>query len=400
MEEDLINEIFKINEKAKNQAKKYPKKRFVYNELFEKKSRTFIGIAGLRGIGKTILLKQKLLETENAVYMSLDSLENINLYKTAETLKKNYGIKTLLLDEISYCRNWQKDIKKIYDFLDLKVWFTSSVAIDIIHSKYDLGRRVISKNVYPFSFREYLYFSRNIIEKQAEITDINKPELLQKISRHDHEFEEYINGGLIPALLEEKEFSIISNILDRIIERDLVYSLNFSGEDISNTKIMLEYIANAGIDDVSYSSTAKNIGITKYKAMQYVDALEKAFVLNAVKPTGTNVLKEPKILFVPPFRLKYLKNKDFKENIGAFREEFFVENMKRLEAEIHYIKGKKGEKKPDYLVKFDGKEFVFEIGGKRKTRTQLKNYKKEKYILAFPSNSVNPYRPLLFAGFL
>jgi len=35
--------------------------------------------------------------------------------------------------------------------------------------------------------------------------------------------------------------------------------------------------------------------------------------------------------------------------------------MKRISAEIHYIKGKKGEKKPDYLIKFKGKEEVEEL---------------------------------------
>lgn len=400
--DNSINEILKMSNKAKKDAKKYSKKRFIYKEIFEKKGKAFVGIAGLRGTGKTVLLKQKLLETQNAVYFSLDTTESLNLYETAEYLENNYGTKILLFDEISYYKNWQKEIKKIYDFLNVKVFFTSSVAIDIIHSKYDLGRRVIIKNLFPFSFREFLFFSKKISEKQLTLKDINKKSVLQKISQYSYLFEEYIRGGLMPSFLDERDFSTISNILERIIERDLVYSLNFSGEDISNIKLMLEFIANASIDGISYSSISKNIGITKYKATQYVNALEKAFILNVLKPKGTNVLREPKILFVPPFRLKYSKNKEIKEIIGALREEFFVENMKMNSLKIHYLKGKRGEKTPDYFLREKNKDYVFEIGGKSKTRTQLTRFYsvKNKFILTQPPNITETYKPLIFTGFL
>ena len=276
-EENLLGEILKLNEKVKEEAGKYKTKRFFYKNIFDDNGKSFVGIAGPRGSGKTILLKQRLLEENDAVYVSVDAFDNLNIYKLAESLKEKYGIKTLFLDEIHYAKNWQADFKKIYDFLNMKIYFTSSVSIDIVHSKYDLGRRVIVKTLQPFSFREFLFFHKKILEKPLEINDISNIELMQKISRNDMLFSDYMHGGLLPAYLEEKNYAIFSNTLDRIIEKDLVYALNFTGKDINNIKIMLEYIANAGIDDVSYSSIAKNIGITKYTVIKYVDALEKAF---------------------------------------------------------------------------------------------------------------------------
>lgn len=303
IEADLIGKLLEANETARKQAAKYPERRLAFEEIFAK-GRAFVGIAGLRGIGKTVMLKQKLLDSKDAFYISLDNYNSIDLFETAKKLNETYGIKELLLDEINYCKNWQQGLKKIFDFLEMRVFFTSSVAIDIINSRIDLSRRAIVRKAFPFSFREFILFYKGEKFEKMKIADIKNTKKLQKITRFDILFKDYIQGGLIPAFLEEKNTEIFSGILERIIEKDLVFSLNFNGEDIQNVKTMLEFIANSGIDDVSYSSISKNIGITKYKAMHYVQALEKAFVLNVVKPKGSNVVKEPKILFVPLFPLR------------------------------------------------------------------------------------------------
>lgn len=385
---------------CKRAGKKIYKKRFAYQDIFTS-GKSFVGIAGLRGIGKTTILKQRLLESDNKFYISLDNFKTIDLYKITEVLIARYGIKELLLDEISYYKNWQQEFKKIYDRLEIKIYFTSSVAIDIVKAKSDLSRRVIVKELHPLSFREFIYFYKHKLIEKMDIRNINNFPKLQEISRFDYLFEEYVSGGLITAHLAEKDVAIFNNILERIIERDLVFSLNFDGKDIVNVKNMLEFIANSKVDDISYSSIARNIGISKYLSIKYVDALKKAFVLNVTKPKGSNITKEPKILFSPPFRLCYAKNNSIIENIGALREEFFVENARIANAEIFYLKGTRGEKKPDYEFNIENKKFVFEVSGKQKTRTQiLKISENNRYILTQPSNIKNPYRPLLFIGFL
>jgi len=104
--QDSINKIFELNEIAKKQAEEYTKKREIYSEIKES-GKTFIGIAGLRGVGKTTILKQLLLECKNSIYISLDTLSNIDLFDLAKSLFENYNIKILLFDEINYYNNWQ-----------------------------------------------------------------------------------------------------------------------------------------------------------------------------------------------------------------------------------------------------------------------------------------------------
>ena len=94
---------------------------------------------------------------------------------------------------------------------------------------------------------------------------------------------------------------------------------------------MLSFIGKSETEGINYSSIARNCGITRYKAEQYVNLLEKAFILHQVFPKGTNVLKEPKILMSLPYRLLYT---EFKENLGALREDFFVEMMRMADEKI------------------------------------------------------------------
>jgi len=56
-------------------------------------------------------------------------------------------------------------------------------------------------------------------------------------------------------------------------------------------------------------------------------------------------------------------------NKGAIREEFFVNHVKRI-FETCYLKGKRGEKTPDFLVE----NTVIEVGGESKKRYQNPDY--------------------------
>jgi len=396
MEFDVINEILELNEKIKENV---PEKRRFYYKYLNSAMRPFLGIAGLKGAGKTVMLRQYLTTHPNTIYISLDSIEIPNLFEIAKYLSEERKIKTILLDEVHFYPNWKRDLKKIYDFLNVNVIYTSSVSMDIFSSRVDLSRRTITKEVYPFSLREYIYFTNDKNIKKLKIEDIDNNKVMQEIAQYDFLFNKYIEGGLLPAFLNQSNTDIFRNIALSVIGRDLPRTEKWTTEDISNVKNMLKFMATSKIDDISYSSISRNIGITKYKAEKYTSALEKSFILNVIEPKGTNITKEPKILFMPPFREAFSKNKEY--DMGAKREEFFVMSMKMLKIPIFYLKGKRGEKIPDYLINLNGNNYIFEIGGKNKGITQLKiNIKAKKYLLTNPSSIDKIRKPLIFAGFI
>ena len=146
------------------------------------------------------------------------------------------------------------------------------------------------------------------------------------------------------------------------------------------------------------SSLSRNLGITKYKAEQYVDCLEQAFILQRVCPEGTNVLREPKILMTPPCRLLY---RDPEDAIGGLREDFFVDMLRQAGIEISYLKSTRGEKTPDYLVAGGPDKLVVEMGGPGKGRQQFKGIEIDrKLVFAHTDAPTTSTIPLFLIGYL
>jgi len=394
-----LYEIFEFNENAKKSGAAYTKHRYILEEILSEKGKHFIGISGPRGTGKTVLLRQLLNIIPESFYISADTSENINLLEIAKILSNQNKIKVLLIDEIHFCKSYPKDLKKIYDFLDIKIIFTSSVSLSLFSSEFDLSRRVKIIKLYPFSFREFLYFENNLKISKISIDDIVNSSWKAEHMMHLHLFDDYLKGRLFPFTLEEPNFMpLVHNICKKVIHKDIPIVANLRLNEISKISKLLEFIGKSEVDGINYSSISKNIGITKYKAEQYVKLLSNAFVLNVVFPMGTNVLKEPKVLMNLPYRLIY---KDFDQCIGALREDFFVESAKMRGLMFHYLKTTRGSKTPDYLIVNKNEKIVIEIGGKGKGRTQFKGIKAEKkLILSHSLNISDNQRHLSLFGFI
>jgi predicted AAA+ superfamily ATPase len=63
-------DLVELDQLARQEGKKYDRKRFLYEDLQQLSGKHFTGIIGPRGAGKTVLLKQLLIEWENSFYVS------------------------------------------------------------------------------------------------------------------------------------------------------------------------------------------------------------------------------------------------------------------------------------------------------------------------------------------
>jgi predicted AAA+ superfamily ATPase len=394
-----ITEILELNERAREDGKKYPRTRHIFSQIQLEGGKHFIGIVGPRGVGKTVLLKQLALSKPNSFYLSADTLAEEDLFHLTEMLSEQYKIDTLLIDEIHFCKTYAKDLKKIYDFIDIRIIFTSSVSLSLFESAYDLSRRTLLRFLYPFSFREYLYFTKNVEIPAISINDIVNGRWTAEHMRFNHLFDEYLRGRLFPFSLEEPDYMpILQNICVKVVRKDIPMVSNLRFDDIERIEKTLEFIGKSDVDGINFSSISRNLGVTKYKAELFVKLLSQAFILNPVYPKGTNVLKEPKVLMFLPFRLIY---REWDQCIGAIREDFFAEMMKMRDYRFHYLKSKRGAKTPDFLVEHGNERLVIEIGGKTKGREQFKGIKAEKkIILAHSPESKGDMKPLSLLGFI
>lgn len=394
----MDKELIELNEEAKAEGKKYPKKRFIYPKILSRlKQREHTALVGPRGSGKTTLLKQILAENDFAFYVSLDtSNPSEGLFSLAKELSE-HGIKILLLDEIHGYPGFDLELKKIYDFLCLKVILTSSSSLVLHELAADLSRRMEVLKVYPFSLREYLFFETGEQIKPISMAIIKDQEASRnfygRVMSAEAHFEEYLNGKNYPLALGRTEsMHLFKSILETIINKDLLRTGKISHKETLNVARLLAFLGKSPVEDMNYSSIARNIGISKYLAEKYLVLLQKAFLVHLVSPQGNSVMKEPKVVMAPPYRLLY---RSYNECIGALREDFFVDSCSTLGFELTYLKTKRGGKTPDYLIN----DTVFEIGGKNKGHSQFKGFTMKKKIILTQPGMLDPVRrPLFFIG--
>ena len=137
-------------------------KRYLYKQV--NWDARIICIKGARGVGKTTMLLQHILDNyediDQTLYASLDDLwfathSLIDLVDWAD----QHGLKRLYLDEVHRYELWSETLKNIYDsYPDMSIVYTSSSLLIMDNAKVDLSRRQTTYTLYGLSFREYLSF--------------------------------------------------------------------------------------------------------------------------------------------------------------------------------------------------------------------------------------------------
>jgi len=360
-------------------------KRYFFTEVdFTQK---LIGIIGDRGIGKTTFLLQYLKELdtplEQKLYISSEYLQflGLRLYEVAQEFEK-IGGKILVIDEIHQIVDFEKELKFIYDFLDLKVLFSGSNAIKLEHSKADLSRRAILYRFGGLSFREFLelktsqkfqsYSLKEILENHTQIaSDINlqiKPFMFWK---------EYLEYGYYPFYFKTQKDSFLLRVNETInatIEHDLAYIFNIEPKFIIKLKQLVSLICTSKPYELNISKLSAKIGINRNTLYQYIYYLNRGKIFNTLHQSlkGDNIFSKPAKLYLANTNLyfAYCSNVE----IGTLRESFFVNQLKNYLAlhknlsflDDNFLVSKKG----DFFIK---QKYTFEIGGAKKSFKQIKN---------------------------
>ena len=298
-----LEQLLSLNQTARQEGQELSRYRPLLTRLLGYKARAFAGIIGARGTGKTVLLKQLATRWPDAFYISLDTAPRIDLFEVAEVLSASYGIKTLLLDEIHHYPGIHQELKKLYDFTSMRVVFTSSVALLMHETTHDLSRRVRLFPLSVLSFREFLMFSQNHDLPSVSFEDVVSAKLGPKYRLFDHLFTQYLCSGILPFSLHDPEpLELLRNIVTTVVQKDIPKVQDLKTSELDEVSNVIEFSAKSAADGVNPTSIGKNLGITKYKAAQYLDLLERAFIIKQIRAYGTNVLKEPKVLLMPPYR--------------------------------------------------------------------------------------------------
>jgi len=336
-----------------------------------------IGLVGMRWIGKTTFLLQKRVETPNSLYISCDliQLRKIDLLEIIDSLQKTYWIHIFFLDEIHFLENWDWYLKNIYDFLDVHIIFSGSNMIDITKWWYDLSRRAVVYNVPVFSFAEYIQISKNIPVKNYKIQDIlaNHIDIATENSlRYTKELQnEYLQYGQFGYWYENKNEEIFKSKLDnsirKVIFEDITNFISIWTENLNKLVDLLFFLCNGWwTSSITTWWLAKKLNINFKTAENYVDFLERAWILHRIYPYWnlSDTLRKEKKLFPSSTNMLYL----FGDNIWFVRESFFVSCLQKnlfdnFRKKIHY------QSQTDFILELEGEKYFFEIWGKWKSRS-------------------------------
>ena len=336
-----------------------------------------IVIKGAKGVGKTTMLlqhiKRNFQQVEKALYVSLDNLwfANHTLLELAE-YHYTHGGTHLFLDEVHKYKGWQQEVKNIYDsYPHLHLVVTGSSMLKLEESlTADLSRRHRAYTMEGLSFREYLK-----LEQVADLPVLSLETILNnhfteasqitskvKVLQH---FEKYIESGYYPFYREEGDgfFDRLQHVIDTVVTTEIPAVSHIEYDSVYKVRQLLAVLAEMKPYTLNISSLCTTLQSSRNNVLKLLDLMDKAALVRRLYATngGMNMLTKPeKILFYNTNLMHCLTPQ---VDSGTMRETYLAS---QIGVDHQLYMPNKGD-----LVVDD--KWLFEVGGKRKDFSQIKN---------------------------
>lgn len=341
-------------------------KRYLYPHV--KWDNRMLGIVGPRGVGKTTLLLQRILEAHGseALYVTLDHMwfASHTLFDTAEAFNKAGGTH-LFVDEVHKYEGWSRELKAIYDsFPDMHVYFTGSSVLDIERGEADLSRRAPRYVMQGLSFREYLAIRHGIeaplltldqvLGGGASIPGVRHPLPL---------FYDYLRCGYYPFGSDLDFDTELNQVITRTLEVDIPQFANMNAATGRRLKKLMSVVSTLAPFKPSFNKLASQIQVSRNNVEEYLGYMEKAGMITQLKTGahGIGALSKVEKVYLDNTNLIYCLSSG-SEDIGSVRETFFY-NQLRVGYDVT----------SSAVADFEVEGATFEIGGPGKTGFQVKD---------------------------
>ena len=360
-----------------------------------------LAIVGPRQCGKTTMinkilesLKEKKKKIEN---ISFDNIKTLQLFNNdidsfIKIHVENFDI--LFIDEIHYSKNSGQKLKYIYDNFKTKLIISGSSAAEIsIQSLKFLVGRILTFNLYPFSFKEFLKAKEPRLIRLYEMGEYKK-ELTSIINSHLKEFILY--GGYPNVVLsnkrEEKQ-KVLEGIYNTYFLKEIkeILELSENSKLINLLKALSLQIGNIA----NYNELSKITGFSYSDIKKHLNILEKTYVCELIEPFHTNkrteLIKNPKIYFFDlGFRNICIDNfTEERSDKGVLYENFIFSEIIKKNINLKFW-NTKSKAEVDFIIERQNKIIPIEIKSliketkiPRSFNSFLEQYKPKKgYILS------------------
>lgn len=333
-----------------------------------------IGIRGARGVGKTTMLLQHIVENydnvDDVLYASLDDLwfANHTLMELVDWVSLQ-GLKRLYLDEVHRQNDWALTLKNIYDsYPNVNIVYTSSSMLLIDNATVDLSRRQTLYTLNGLSFREFLEFEGMLEMKPLSLGELltSHVSLALNIVRKTKIkplFDRYLEYGYYPFYRDSVTDypERLKWTVNTVLESDLPAVEDVTFETIAKVRRMLMLLGEKVPFVPNLSLLWRELSVSNTQGLRMLYALDRAKILALATSDLKNYkhLSKPDKVFLGNTNLMHVLCTSV--NVGGLRETFFFNQMSAAHKVTIPRKG-------DFLV--DGK-YLFEVGGKGKSFEQI-----------------------------
>lgn len=339
--------------------------RYIYDKIpWEDR---MIGLVGPRGVGKSTLVKQRILNQEDHsrwLYVSADHVwfADHKLVELADIWRKQGGM-YLVVDEIHRYPGWSQELKQIYDGCpSMHIVFTGSSVLDIHKGVADLSRRALMFHIQGLSFREYLEMFKSIKFPVYSLDEIVGHKVNLPMDFHPLPyFNEYLRKGYFPFSQLPGYDIRLQQVITQTIEVDIPQYAGMNVGTARKLKRLMSIISTMVPFKPNLSSLATELSVSRNDLPDYLYYLEMAGMIGQLRDDtgGIRGLGKVEKVYLDNTNLMYALSGD-RANVGTIRETFFYNQM-RVNYDVISSK----------ITDFKINDYIFEVGGHGKGIRQL-----------------------------
>ena len=316
-----------------------------------------IVVIGPRQVGKTTLI-QKIVEGKKTLFLNGDDPQTRLQLATANfqfLLQLVTDYDTIVIDEAQRIENIGVAVKMLIDAkLNKQFILTGSSSLDLGNQINEpLTGRKWEHQLFPLSWSE--------IKNHYSFANANA------------RLEEFLIYGMYPEVVTEaNKQKRLLQLSGSYLYQDILELVNIKKPDLL-MKLLNALALQLG-GEVSYNELAKILGVDRMTVINYIDLLEKVYVIFRLHPFSTNqrneITAKPKIYFydngIRNAIIGQFNPLQSRQDVGALFENFFIsEKMKQLNykgfyGKTHYWRNTQ-QAEIDFIEINEGEISAFEI---------------------------------------
>lgn len=274
------------------------------------------------------LIEHLEIPAEHILYVSLDDyllkdasiLDIVEGFRKMQRLDKKQNV-FLFLDEITYARDYELQLKNLYDQGHCKIFASSSSASLLKSSHAHLTGRSVALEILPLDYPDYLRFKKlEVLPSDAHL--------------HESYFRDYLRTGGIPEYVLSGDDAYIRELMDNIIHKDIAALHGI--RQLQQLKDFFLMLMERSGKTMSINKVAKVLGISNDTSKRFFDLFCNTNIVYPVSRFGklNEQMVSPKKIYCcdTGIRTFYTGERDW----GALFENYCYLRLKHLNLRYVY----------------------------------------------------------------